>query len=70
MNQKQRWQIFWLAAIGIGGTAFAFGIQLCLAIISGYGWWKAGMAGFSFLCVMFVLWKQLRQAMVENIHDA
>jgi bacteriorhodopsin len=66
MDQIKRWQIFWLAAVGVGGTAFALGIQLCLSIISGYGWWKVGMAAFVFLCLLYVLWRSLRQALAEN----
>jgi hypothetical protein len=71
MEQRKRlWQIFWLAAVGIGGTAFALGIQLCLSIISGYGWPKVGLATFAFLCLLFVLWKLLRQALVEDVKNA
>lgn len=71
-QSKPRRQIFWLAIVGVGGTAFAMGIQLCLAIINGYGWWKVSMAAFAFLCLTFVLWKVLRHSLIveENINDA
>jgi uncharacterized membrane protein YqjE len=67
-HRKQLWQIFLLAVVGIGGTAFGLGTQLCLAIDSGNGWWKVGTAVFAFLCLIFVLWTLLRQAFAGNTH--
>jgi hypothetical protein len=52
MNPRQ--QIYG-AAFGIAGTSFGLGMQLALTIVSGYGWWKVGMAAFSILCLTFVL---------------
>ena len=49
------------AAFGIAGTAFGLGMQLAVTIISGYGWWKVGMAAFSVLCLAFLLWRVVRQ---------
>jgi hypothetical protein len=50
-------------AFGVSGTSFALGIQLCLSFLSGYGWWKVGMAAFSVLCLTFVLWRTVRQVL-------
>jgi hypothetical protein len=63
---RQHWGIFWLAVIGLGGTAFAQGSNLGIALDEGHGWWKVGIGAFVYLCLCFALWGLLRRLAMTN----
>ena len=58
---RSLWQVFWVAVIGLGGTAFGLGANLVLALDEGRGWWKVGIAVLSYLCLCFVVWALLQR---------
>jgi hypothetical protein len=58
---REHRQIFWVAVIGLGGSAFGLGSNLVVALDDGHGWWKVGLAAFSYLCLCFALWALLQR---------
>jgi hypothetical protein len=57
-----RLQIY-ASAFGIGGAAFALGVQLALSAASGEGWWKVGTGALCVLGLAFVLSRIVRQSL-------